>query len=123
MRSVITAKVYKALRLTVFFPINRYEISKLMQILFVRELVSHIKANNPPSLLVIINLVNPGLCVSTLATRDEKPLAARIIESIIYKIIGRTTEVGSCTLVLGASAGPTSHGEYMSNRQNQDVKS
>ncbi|TVY18547.1 Short chain dehydrogenase sol3 [Lachnellula arida] len=100
-----------------------YEISKLMQILFVRELVSRIKAENPSSPSVIINLVNPGLCVSTLATRNEKPLAARIIESIIYKIIGRTTEVGSRTLVLGASAGPTSHGEYMSDGQNQDVES
>jgi hypothetical protein len=50
-------------------------------------------------------------------------LAARIIGSIVYKIIGRTTEVGSRTLVLGAFAGPTSHGEYMSDGKNQDVES
>jgi hypothetical protein len=103
--------------------INRYEISKLVQILFVRELVSCFNAKNPPSPSAVINLVNPGLCVSTLATRNETPLAATIIGSIVYKIIGRTTEVGSRTLVLGALAGPTSHGEYMSDGQIQDVES
>jgi len=105
------------------FTTNRYEISKLMQILFVRELVSRINAKNPPSPSATINLVNPGLCVSTLATRNETPLAARIIVSIVYKILGRTTEVGSRTLVLGAFAAPISHGEYMSDGQNQDVES
>jgi len=94
-----------------------------MQILFVRELVSRINAKTPPSSSVTINLVNPGLCVSTLATRNETPLVTRIIGSIVYKIIGRTTEVGSRTLVLGASVGPTSQGEYMSDGQNQDVES
>lgn len=38
-------------------------------------------------------------------------------------MIGRTTEVGSRTLVLGAAAGPTSHGEYLSDGENQAVES
>ncbi|TVY81699.1 Short chain dehydrogenase sol3 [Lachnellula suecica] len=102
---------------------SSYEISKLIQILFVRELVSRTIARTSPSPPVTINLVNPGLCISALSTRNEKPFSTRFIESIIYKIIGRTTEVGSQTLVLGASAGPTSHGEYMSDGRNQDVES
>lgn len=67
--------------------------------------------------------MNPSLCVSTLATRNDTSFSTRIIGAIAYKIIGRTTEVGSRTLVLGASADPTSHGEYMSDGQNQDVES
>ena len=94
-----------------------------MEILLVRELVSRTSVSNPGSPSVVINLVNPGLCVSTLATRNEKPLAIRIINSIIYGLIGRTTEVGSRTLVLGATAGPASHGEYMADGYNQDAES
>lgn len=101
---------------------NRYEISKLMQILLVRELVSRINASNSPSPSVTINLVNPGLCVSTLAARNEKPLGARILESLSYAVLARTTEVGSRTLVLGACAGPASHGEYMADGDVQAVE-
>lgn len=94
-----------------------------MEILFVREFVSRTNAKNAPSPPVILNLVNPGLCVSTLSSRNEPSLATRIATSIIYKVIGRTTEVGSRTLVLGAAAGPSSHGEFMSDGQNQNVAS
>lgn len=93
-----------------------------MEILLVREIVSRISTSDSGSPSVVINLVNPGLCVSTLATRNEKPRAARIIESILYALISRTTEVGARTLVLGASAGPTSHGEYMADGYNQNVE-
>lgn len=36
--------------------------------------------------------------------------------------IGRSTEAGSRTLVYGACAGPGSHGEFMSDGQNQNVE-
>lgn len=102
--------------------VTRYEISKLIQVLMVREIVSRTSVDNLPSPSVVINLVNPGLCVSTLATRSEEPLTARIIGSVVYAILARTTEVGSRTLILGAGAGPASHGEYMSDGRNQDVE-
>ncbi len=34
---------------------------------------------------------------------------------LFTKILGRTTEVGSRTLVAGAIAGPESHGQYMTD--------
>ncbi|CAG8952808.1 hypothetical protein HYFRA_00009053 [Hymenoscyphus fraxineus] len=102
---------------------SSYEISKLIQILFLREFVSRTSAQMETSPLVVINMVNPGLCVSTLATRGETSAVMRAIGTIAYKIIGRTTEVGSRALVLGAAAGPTSHGEYMSDGENQAVES
>ncbi len=37
-------------------------------------------------------------------------------------IIGRSTEVGSRTLVYGACAGPESHGAFMSDGKNQEVE-
>lgn len=93
-----------------------------MQILFTRELVSRINASNFPSPSVTINLVNPGLCVSTLSARNEKPLGARVFEWLICAVLARTTEVGSRTLVLGACAGPASHGVYMSDGHSQVVE-
>jgi hypothetical protein len=112
------------LKLIKTFATNRYEISKLIQILFVREFISRTSAKTQASSpSVVIDLVNPGLCVSTLATRSDTSAVIRTVNSIAYKIIGRTTEVGSRTLVLGAAAGPSSHGEYMSDGENQAVES
>lgn len=51
----------------------------------------------------------------------EASLPARIIDSIMRWMLARSTEVGSRTLVLGASAGPESHGEFMSDGENQKV--
>ncbi|KAF7563266.1 hypothetical protein G7046_g850 [Stylonectria norvegica] len=101
---------------------NLYETSKLMEILLVRELVSRTKGDDSGTPSVIVNLANPGLCVSTLATRNEKPIAVRIVESVLYTMIARTTEVGSRTLILGAGAGSASHGEFMSDGHNQNVE-
>jgi len=39
------------------------------------------------------------------------------------RILDRTTEVGSRTFVIGASAPPSSHGEYMADGKNQEVES
>ena len=37
-------------------------------------------------------------------------------------VVARSTEVGARTLVHGVSAGRESHGQYMSNGQNEDVE-
>ena len=44
--------------------------------------------------------------------------------AVIYlmkKLMARTIEVGSRTLVAGACAGPKSHGKFMSDGENQEV--
>ncbi|KAI1612043.1 hypothetical protein EDD36DRAFT_272741 [Exophiala viscosa] len=101
-----------------FNPLEWYCISKLLEVLFIRELVDRlypIKSNTP----VIINLVNPGMSRSAFS-RDAS-LPVRIVDTLMRWMFGRSAEVGSRTLVLGASAGPNSHGEFMSDGQNQYV--
>ncbi|KAJ5722917.1 NAD(P)-binding protein [Penicillium malachiteum] len=93
----------------------RYQATKLMEVLFTRELVARLGA----STRVIINLVNPGLCTSNIERSGNPSLLLRIV----HRILDRTTEVGSRTLVLGASAPLSSHGELQSDGVNQDVES
>ncbi|KAF2634563.1 putative short-chain dehydrogenase [Massarina eburnea CBS 473.64] len=90
---------------------GRYPVSKLMQLLCVRELVATLKAKGDTS-GVVVNCVNPGFCHSSL-TRDFAPIA--YIGKILMR--ARSTEVGSRTLVHAASAGMESQGEYLSNCQ------
>ncbi|KAH8704875.1 hypothetical protein BGW36DRAFT_366338 [Talaromyces proteolyticus] len=83
---------------------ERYGTSKLLEILAVREIAPRI-ANSG----VIINLVNPGLCHSALARHSGWGLW------LLKQVFARSTEVGSRTLMAGATAGQDSHGAFMSD--------
>ncbi|PWY83369.1 short-chain dehydrogenase/reductase [Aspergillus heteromorphus CBS 117.55] len=96
----------------------RYQATKLIEILFTRELVARRKTASPPA--VIINVVNPGLCTSNLDRRGPQP---PLLVRIVRRILDRTTEVGGRTFVLAASAPVSSHGELQSDGANQDVES
>ncbi|KEF53915.1 uncharacterized protein A1O9_09710 [Exophiala aquamarina CBS 119918] len=96
--------------------LDRYNISKLLEVLFVRELASRLGSDEP----VIITLVNPGLCRSEIIR--EAPTLLSVIFRGIVLFIGRTTEIGSRTLVHGACAGTESHGQYMADGKCQDVE-
>ncbi|PYH92583.1 short-chain dehydrogenase/reductase [Aspergillus ellipticus CBS 707.79] len=96
----------------------RYQATKLIEVLFTRELVARLKSPSTPP--VIINLVNPGLCTSTL---DRRGLQPPMVMRIMRWILDRTTEVGGRTFVLAASAPVSSHGEFQSDGANQDVES
>lgn len=85
----------------------RYNVSKLLEVFYCREMASQSQQNGKPS--VIINYLNPGFCHSEL-TRDSG-WGMRILKFFL----ARTTEAGSRTLVVAADAGSESHGEYMSN--------
>ena len=95
---------------------SRYNVSKLIEILFIRELVSRLQAHQTPN--VTITTVNPGLCRSTLYRDDEKSLVSHILRWIV----SRSTEVGARTLVYGVCGGPETHGEYMSDGKPQEVE-
>ncbi|KAL2433852.1 Short chain dehydrogenase/reductase dmxR8 [Exophiala dermatitidis] len=107
---------------------DRYNVRKLLEILFVRELVSQLEAqaqslSSPPTSRisgVVITLVNPGMCVSNLDRGMSLPMQTAL--SVFRFMLGRSTEVGSRTLVHGACVGPTSHGEYLSECQNEGVE-
>lgn len=83
---------------------DRYQTSKLLIVLVVRQLAPMLKESD-----VIINMVNPGLCKSSLAREGG------IMLIVMKFLLARTTEVGSRTLLASASAGEESHGSYMSD--------
>jgi NAD(P)-dependent dehydrogenase (short-subunit alcohol dehydrogenase family) len=84
---------------------NRYYLSKLLQVMFVRELSSRL----PTPTLVAVSAVNPGFCHSRLGREvDSNPF---------LKLLARTTEMGSRTLVHAAiePGERERHGHYLSS--------
>jgi retinol dehydrogenase-12 len=59
---------------------------------------------------VILNTLTPGFCHSELMRHAVFPL--NLLGWVGKKLIGRTTEMGSRTLVAAARAGEETHGEY-----------
>ena len=86
---------------------TRYFDSKLLEILYGRSLASAISSSPKP--LVVLNLLNPGLCASELF-RD--PSAAFKLQ---MKVMARSAEEGSRALVDAVGRGKESHGEYLSD--------
>ena len=56
-------------------------------------------------------LLDPGYCVSGLAREMPNNVGVRAFE----KIMARTTEEGSRTLVHAATRGPETHGKYLND--------
>ncbi|RMJ21191.1 short-chain dehydrogenase reductase [Aspergillus sp. HF37] len=83
---------------------ERYAVSKLLEVLVVREWVTRM-AESP----VVVNMLNPGLCHSQLMR--EGGWAGYLLKLVA----ARSTEVGSRTLVASAAAGAESHGAYMTD--------
>ncbi|KAL8910270.1 MAG: hypothetical protein Q9171_004434 [Xanthocarpia ochracea] len=88
---------------------DRYPVSKLLQVFYLRELASRTKKSNKPGNDVIINMVNPGLCHSELAREGD------ITVRTMQFFLARTTEVGSRNFLAATVAGEESHGEYISS--------
>ena len=82
----------------------QYPRSKLLEVLVIREIAPQLADSG-----VVLNMLNPGLCHSSLS-RDSG-----WILTILKFLLARSTEVGSRTLVAGTEAGPESHGKYMSD--------
>lgn len=92
---------------------DRYNLSKLLEVMFIRELSSRL----PTPTLVAVSAVNPGLCHSRL-TRDTDSNPFLKFALRIYKgLLARTTEMGSRTLVHAAiqSGERERHGHYLSS--------
>ncbi|KAJ5502592.1 hypothetical protein N7463_005466 [Penicillium fimorum] len=84
--------------------IERYPLSKLLEVLLVQELADRVRESE-----VIVNMLNPGLCHSKLGRESG------FWFKLVKLILARSTEVGSRTLVAGAAAGGESHGAYMTD--------
>ncbi|KAI7347031.1 NAD(P)-binding protein [Hortaea werneckii] len=93
---------------------ERYALSKLLEVLACREI-----ARNHPvdQLKVTLNFVNPGWCISELVRYSVASFGsvAKTVLNLVMRVMCRTTEVGSRTLVHAALSGPETHGKYMSN--------
>ena len=87
---------------------GRYFQSKLIVILCVRELAALTKAGP-----VIVSNVAPGWCKTGLFRNEAGGAGQRMA----LKLVGRSSEEGSRTLVDGAVAGKESHGQYLSECQ------
>ncbi|KXL50276.1 hypothetical protein M433DRAFT_84226 [Acidomyces richmondensis BFW] len=86
---------------------DRYNVSKLIEVLSCRQIAQE----HPVSQLKFtLNFVNPGWCHSDLGREHEN--AAFLF---MRKLLGRTTEVGSRTLVHAGLSGPQTHGKYLSD--------
>ncbi|KAG6373426.1 hypothetical protein JVT61DRAFT_6575 [Boletus reticuloceps] len=88
---------------------TRYQVSKLLGIMFIRELASRL----PESIPFVACAVNPGFCHSEI-TRST--LSKGWFSSMIKRLVlVRSTEEGSRTLVHAAIASDRSmHGRYLS---------
>lgn len=103
---------------------DRYNMSKLLGILCVRELAAQVMASSSAvgeavrNNLVVINNVAPGWCQTGLF-RNEKWGAG---QNLALRMVGRSSEHGARTLAHGATeAGGKSHGEYLSECQIKKV--
>jgi retinol dehydrogenase 12 len=94
---------------------GRYFLSKLIVMQCVRELAARISASSAKdgTPMVIVSNVAPGWCATDLF-RNEDVGAGR---KMALKLIGRSSEQGSRTLVHGAVAGEEVHGQYLSECQ------
>ncbi len=104
------ASIFSALKSPKYQP-DRYNTSKLLEILTIRELAPAMTASGKTK--VILNTLTPGFCHSELMRHAVFPL--NLLGWIGKRLIGRTTEIGSRTLVAAASAGEESHGAYMAD--------
>ncbi|KAK1761706.1 hypothetical protein QBC33DRAFT_502373 [Phialemonium atrogriseum] len=88
---------------------GRYPLSKLLVLYGVRELAQRSEAAGRKESF-IINTPNPSYCKSDLG-REMVTFGARAAE----KILARSTEEGSRTLVHAVFAGKESNGQYLTN--------
>lgn len=86
---------------------DRYNTSKLLEIWIVRELAARMAPNDP----VIVNCLNPGFCRTDLFRHAPFPLSYIVRGGL--SLLGRTSEMGSRTLMGAAAADKQSHGKYM----------
>ncbi|KUJ08352.1 short-chain dehydrogenase/reductase [Mollisia scopiformis] len=89
---------------------GRYNLSKLMVLLGVRQLADQLDIGTKQGQGdVIVNCVNPGWCKTELFRMNTGGLGGKIG----LALIGRSAEDGGKTLVHAAVAGKDTHGKYL----------
>lgn len=89
---------------------DRYNVSKMIGLLLVRELASKVTASSNEG-SVIVSVMNPGF-VDTEVMRNASFLYSLYVKGL-KKILARSTEEGGRILVNGAEGGANTHGQYL----------
>ena len=96
----------------------QYSLSKLISMYASNELAARVVQSSkeggesvPP---VIVNSVNPGATATSL-TRNIDSLALKMLAWVYLRLLARTAEQGSRSLVSACALGPESHGGYWEN--------
>ncbi|QSZ34821.1 hypothetical protein DSL72_007680 [Monilinia vaccinii-corymbosi] len=92
---------------------DRYNVSKLIILLFARELAVALAESEERGRQghIVANVVNPGL-VNTAITRNATGAAKHVMQGMMT-LLARTTEEGARTLVIAAEGGEETHGQYL----------
>ena len=90
-----------------FDGLGRYAATKLLQVHGVRALAPRLGGGG-----VVVNMVNPGLCKTEFGRHFEGTGVGAAVFAVMASLLGRTSEVGSRTLVYASQAGVESHGGY-----------
>lgn len=80
---------------------------KLLQVLLARELAARLPPNSP----IIVNSLNPGFCRTDFFRHAAFPLNYLLKAGVA--LIGRSSEMGSRTILAATGLGRESHGRYM----------
>lgn len=87
---------------------DQYNISKLLEMMFVYKLADHVSSDD-----VVVNAVDPGFVAGTNLTHGLNPVAT-VLFSAFKRMTARPTDVGASTYVDGAVLkGKESHGCYI----------
>lgn len=89
---------------------RRYNVSKIIELLVVRELASHITASAKGG-NVVTSIINPGF-VDTAIMRHA-PFGLSLLFHGLKMLMARATEEGSRTLVWAGYGGEQTHGMYL----------
>ena len=89
----------------------QYNISKLFGMYAANEIAARSASREGGGRDVIVNSVNPGATATSL-TRNIDSLALRIVAFVYLRLLARTAEQGSRSLVSACALGPETNGGY-----------
>ncbi|KAL6401671.1 hypothetical protein AUP68_15549 [Ilyonectria robusta] len=89
---------------------DRYNVSKMIQLLAVRELANKVTESSKAG-QVVVSILNPGWVRTNMGAGEKAGLFA----AFGRRFIARDAEVGSRTLVHAAEGAPETHGQYLSD--------
>ncbi|KAJ3580147.1 hypothetical protein NPX13_g420 [Xylaria arbuscula] len=90
---------------------QRYVLSKLLELLAFRELSDAVAQSSSKPGGVVISMANPRSVITNL-DREGQGLRGRIWSAYV-RVVGRTAEEGSRTIVHAAEGGRDTHGQYL----------